>query len=83
MPEMFHHHRKIGGGFKPQIQREGTAEEAQQKLRSFTHNIVYSARCNALNRPAGPDSVGTVEDEQWNDLVQCLPSEEDWKKYNG
>ena len=68
LPEVFHHHKKVGGGFAPQIVRENTEEEKKEEPRSFTQNIAWSARCSA---EAGPDK-----------RAQCLPNEDDFKKYN-
>ena len=68
MPEIFHHHKKVGGGYAPQIVREGTAEEKKEKPRRFTQNIAWSARCGA---EAGKDG-----------RKQCLPDKDDWIRYN-
>ena len=68
LPEVFHHHKKVGGGFTPQIIRENTEEEKAEEPRSFTQNIAWSARCSA---EAG-----------MGQKAQCLPNEKDFKKYN-
>ena len=69
MPEIFHHHKKVGGGYAPQILRDTTEEEMKGELRSFTHNIAWSARCSA---EAGPEG-----------RRRCLPGKDDWLKYSG
>ena len=71
---------KLDVGYGPQILREDSFEVQKEEGRSFTQNVRFSARCNAEARlkRGGDNEAGSVGGE----LVQCLPGEEDWKKYN-
>ena len=78
-PELIHHQRAVG---KPSIADannlgiplSGTNRKGSEQLGRFTTtNIVYSARCNAL-----PER-GLVSQVEGSELVQCLPTVEEFE----
>ena len=67
MPELIHHGHKVGS--RALSTENGKVAEDRSTLgRVFTHNILYSARCN-WNRWG------------WN-MMHCLPTLEEWWRYS-
>jgi hypothetical protein len=75
LPELIHHQKALGGGYTTEIEKVNIAagsrkaETAGEDVRFYTLDLKYSARCNA--------NLTEAEGRR-----QCLPSEEDWKKYD-
>ena len=71
-PELFHQMRRVGDtslidAITNRLKGENTEHHQGQDERFFTHNIKYSSRCNAGHEA--------------EDLVQCLPTNEEFEKY--
>jgi hypothetical protein len=65
VPEVMHHQRAVGAKSLSRTEALVMGRLRGNGKRKFTHNIRHSARCNW--------------DRRDGDLVQCLPTEKEWK----